>query len=238
MGREEQREEREVLESIFPDEINYISDTEFRISVTLDLPPDADAPDDDEDEGEAPIIILTVRYPDDYPEAAPDLDLSPPPNAPPHKYFNVAADKDALLQSLESTVEENMGMAMVFSIVSALKENAEQMIIDRRAEVAKKREEEALAAEREENKKFHGTPVTRETFLKWRDEFFREMQEAKEREEEERLAELKKAKGPKEAPKLTGRQLWERGLVGKVVEEDEDDEPMDKTAAGVEALKV
>jgi hypothetical protein len=37
---------------------------------------------------------------------------------------------------------------------------------------------------------------------------------------------------------LTGRQLWERGLVGKVVEEDEDDEPMDKTAAGVEALKV
>jgi hypothetical protein len=237
MGREEQQEEREVLESIFPDEITYISDTEFRINVTLDLPPDTDAPDGEE-EGEAPVVILQVRYPEDYPDAAPVLDLSPLPNAPIHKYFSVAADKDDILAALESTVEENLGMAMVFTIVSALKETAEQMIIDRRGEVAKKREEAALEAEREENKKFHGTAVNRETFLKWRDEFFAEMEEEKLREEEERLAELKKARGPKEPPKLSGRQLWERGLVGKVVEEDEDDGPMDETADGVKALKV
>lgn len=239
MGKEEQQEEREVLESIFPDEITYISDTEFRINITLDLPPDTDAPDGEE-EGDAPEVILQVRYPEDYPDVPPVLDLSPPPNAPTHKYFSVAADKDDILAALEATVEENLGMAMVFTIVSALKDTAEQMIIDRRAEVAKQREEAALEAEREENKKFHGTAVTRETFLAWRDKFFKEMEENKIREEEERLAELKKARGPKEPPKLTGRQLWERGLAGKVVEdEDEDDDtPLDETAAGVKALKV
>lgn len=38
MGREEQKEEREVLDSIFPDEITDVSDTEYRIEVKLDLP--------------------------------------------------------------------------------------------------------------------------------------------------------------------------------------------------------
>ena len=38
MGRDEQVEEREVLDSIFPDEITDVSDTAYRISVTLDIP--------------------------------------------------------------------------------------------------------------------------------------------------------------------------------------------------------
>jgi hypothetical protein len=36
MGIEDQKEEREVLESIFPDEITDVSETEFRIAITLD----------------------------------------------------------------------------------------------------------------------------------------------------------------------------------------------------------
>jgi hypothetical protein len=236
MGREEQLEEREVLESIFPDEITWISDTELRISITLDLPPDTDAPDDD-DEGEAPVILLIVQYPEDYPDKAPTLSIMPAHNAPPHKYFSVADDRTTLLAALQPTIEENMGMAMVFSIVSTIKETAEQLIIERRGAAAKEREEAKLAAEREENKKFHGTPVTRETFLKWRDDFLREMEEAKVKDEEERLAELKKARGPKEPPKLTGKQLWQRGLVGKI-DEDEDDVPVDEASAGVRELKV
>lgn len=237
MGREDQIEEREVLESIFPDEITYISDTEFRITITLDLPPDDAAPDNEE-EGDAPVILLTVRYPEDYPDKAPNLELSAPPNAPPHKYFSVPGDKEQLLAGLATTVEENLGMAMVFSLVSALKEAAEQLVIERREVAAKAREEILLAAEREENKKFHGTPVTRETFLKWRDDFMGEMEEARVREEEERLAELKKARGPKEPPKLSGKELWQRGLVGKVVEEDDDDTMVEDTTSGVQSLTV
>jgi hypothetical protein len=37
MGIEEQKEEREVLDSIFPEEIVDISDTEFRISIQLEV---------------------------------------------------------------------------------------------------------------------------------------------------------------------------------------------------------
>ncbi|KAI0423623.1 RWD-domain-containing protein [Xylaria sp. FL1042] len=217
MGREEQIEEREVLDSIFPDEITDISDTEYRIAVKLN-PPDED---NGEEEAEPPTLILHVRYPDAYPDEAPILDLSPVPNAPPHPRFSVSADKAQLLKGLEETIQENLGMAMVFTLVTTLTELAEQLMTERKEAAERVREEALLAAEREENAKFHGTPVTPETFLKWRDDFMREMEEVRQREEEERLAELKKAK-VKEAPRLTGKQLWERGLVGKGEEEDEE----------------
>jgi hypothetical protein len=37
MGREDQIEEREVLDSIFPDEITDVSETEYRVAITLDV---------------------------------------------------------------------------------------------------------------------------------------------------------------------------------------------------------
>ncbi|KAK6865760.1 hypothetical protein PG995_002288 [Apiospora arundinis] len=220
MGREEQVEEREVLDSIFPEEITD------RIP---DLGPAGPSPDD-EDTDEPPTVVLHVRYPDAYPDEAPQLDLTR------HRtnFFSVANDKESLLSGLEETIQENLGMAMVFTLVTTLKENAEQLILDRRAAKAREHEEILLAAEREENKKFHGTPVTRETFIKWREGFMKEMEEEAIRQEEERLAELKKAKG-KEEKKLTGKQLWERGLVGKV---DEGDDEEGGLAEGVESLKV
>ncbi|KAK8089497.1 RWD domain-containing protein [Apiospora hydei] len=228
MGREEQVEEREVLDSIFPEEITDINETEYRVSVLLDLPPDEEDPND------PPTVVLHVRYPDAYPDEAPMLDLSPEQNAAPHPLFSVANDKETLLSGLEDTIQENLGMAMVFTLVTALKENAEQLILDRRAAKAREHEEVLLAAEREENKKFHGTPVTRETFIKWREGFMQEMEDERIRQEEERLAELKKAR-VKEEKKLTGKQLWERGLVGKVDEGDDEDGGL---AEGVESLKV
>lgn len=181
-------------------------------------------------------MILHIRYPESYPDEPPHLDLSPPQTASsPHPYFSVASDREALLAGLEDVIQENLGMAMVFTLVTTLKENAEQLILDRRAEAARKHEEVLLAAEREENKKFHGTPVTPETFMKWREGFLKEMEEERIRAEEERLVELKKAR-VKEEKKLTGRQLWERGLVGKIDEGDEEDGG--GLAEGVEGLKV
>ena len=122
-------------------------------------------------------------------------------------------------------------MAMIFTLVTTLKENAEQIIQGRKDEIAKQDEERLLAVEREENKKFQGTPVNPETFMKWREGFLKEMEEERVRQEDERLAELKKAK-VKEPVKMTGKQLFEKGLVGKV---DEDD---DMPTEGIESLKV
>ncbi|CAJ0546196.1 Ff.00g096690.m01.CDS01 [Fusarium sp. VM40] len=224
MGREDQVEEREVLESIFPDEITDISDTEFRVSVALDIP--------GEEEEEPPTMLLQVRYPEDYPEKPPHLDILAPPNAAPHDHFNVADDRDQLLASLDETIQENLGMAMVFAIVSTLKDNAEQLVQDRKDVITRAQEEVARAAEAEENKKFHGTAVTPESFIKWREGFLKEMEEKRQQEEDDRLAELKKAK-VKEPARMSGRQLWEKGLVGKVEEEDDD-----MLVEGIEKLKV
>ena len=208
-----------------------ISDTEFRISITLDLP----------DDPSPPTFLLQVRYPDDYPDKAPHLDILAPPNAAPHEFFSVGDDRDALLSGLASTVEENLGMAMVFALVSTLKEAAEQLVLDRLAVREKKHEEAVLAAERAENAKFHGEPVTRESFLRWRDGFLREMEELRRREEDERAAEAKKSK-TKDPGRLSGRQLWEGGLAGKDgedVEEDDDEDGADEVPVeGVQKLKV
>ncbi|KAG9244140.1 RWD domain-containing protein [Calycina marina] len=230
MGREEQIEEREVLDSIFPEEIQDISETEYRISILLDVT------NDDGDESEPPTMLLKVTYPEVYPDEAPILDLSPPPHAPVHPFFNLAADKDELLAGLAESIEENIGMAMIFALVSVLKDNAEQLIVSRQQEARDRHEELVLAAEREENKKFHGTPVNPETFKSWRAGFRKEMEEERERaEREEEIAEKKRNRGKEVTVLLTGKQLWERGMVGKIEEDEEGD---DGVAAGVEKLKV
>ncbi|KAH6678257.1 ubiquitin-conjugating enzyme/RWD-like protein [Halenospora varia] len=216
MGKEEQVEEREVLDSIFPDEIQDISDSEFRISILLDII------NDDGDDSEQPTMLLQVKYPEAYPDEAPVLDIIAPPNAAPHPYFSVGSDREVLLEGLKDTIEENMGMAMIFTVVSTLKDNAEQLVAERQGAARHEHEQKLLAAEREENKKFHGTPVTPETFKSWRADFRKEMEEARIKDEEtEEAAEKKRNRGKDTVVPLTGRQLWERGLAGKI-EEDED----------------
>lgn len=230
MGREDQIEEREVLESIFPDEITDVSEHEYRVLIQLDIPAES------EEEPEAPVIILQVQYPEAYPDEAPRLDIQNPPNADKHPHLDIQDDKTQLLDSLQSTIEENLGMAMVFTLVTTLKENAEQLIAKRVGVVQQEKDRVSAQAEAEENRKFEGTKVTRETFLAWRDRFKREMEEEKARKELEREEEMRK-KRIKEEKKLTGKELWEKGLAGKVAEEDED-EGDDALGEGVQALKV
>jgi hypothetical protein len=160
----------------------------------------------------------------------------PVPNAPVHPYFSVASDKETLLEGITETIEENMGMAMIFTLVSTLKDNAEQLVAERQAAARQVHEQKLLAIEQEENKKFHGTPVNPETFMSWREGFRKEMEEVRLKEEEaEEAAEKKKNRGKETVVQLTGKQLWERGLVGKV-EEEEDDE--DGVVDGIDKLKV
>ncbi|KAK3067843.1 Protein gir2 [Teratosphaeriaceae sp. CCFEE 6253] len=121
-------------------------------------------------------------------------------------------------------------MAMVFSLVSALKDAAELL-----AAVQALRDVESAKAEAEENRKFEGAKVTRESFLAWREGFRREMAEVAALRVAEAEAEEKKRRGAKEEKKLTGRQLWQRGLAGNTVEEEEEG---DDALEGVEKLKV
>ncbi|KAF2162241.1 hypothetical protein M409DRAFT_58358 [Zasmidium cellare ATCC 36951] len=226
MGREEQQEEREVLDSIFPDEIQDISDTEYRITIVVE------APKDFGEETEDPVIILNVRYPEAYPDEAPFLDITQPPNASKHEHLDIQEDKARLLEALQPTIEESLGMAMVFALVSTLKDAAELLISERKQAIEAEKEAEAQKAEEEENRKFEGTRVTRETFLAWRDKFMKEMEEEAARRQAEQEAEDKKKRGGKtEEKKLSGKQLWEQGLAGKAADDEEEGED------AVESLK-
>lgn len=229
MGINEQREEREVLDSIFPDEIQDAGDNAYRISIQLETAP--------EDESEVdPTIVLSVRYPEAYPDEAPLLDLTQPPNAPKHAHLDIHEDKDRLLEALKPTIEENLGIAMVFTLVSTIKDSAESLIIERRQAIAAQREQEILKAEQEENKKFEGEKVTRESFLAWRDRFQKEMAAAAARIQAEKEAEEKKKRGGKpEEKKLTGKQIWEQGLAGKAADEEDDG---DDIVDGMQDMKV
>lgn len=211
-----------------------ISPTSYRISVTLD-PPENEV---EEAAGtEPPVLILQVSYPAEYPDVAPDLDLFAPPNAPKHPRLDIQEDRGRLLEALQPTVEENMGMAMVFTLVSTLKDSAELLMAERVNAVHALKEVEATKAEEEENRRFQGTAVTRETFVEWIRNFTKEMEELEQRQREEKEAEERKFKKlpVKEEKRLTGKQLWERGLAGKVDYDELDEEA---PSAGVEKMKL
>lgn len=181
-------------------------------------------------------VLLHILYPEQYPDVAPSLDISSLPDAPRYPLLDVSDDKVNLLDSLQPIIEENLGMAMVFTLVSTLKDSAELLIQERRAAAQALKDVEAAKAEEEENRKFHGTAVTRETFLEWRATFRTEMAEKKRREQEEKEAEDRRKRGGKiEEKKLTGRQIWERGLANKFEEDDEEVADATKT---IESLQV
>lgn len=115
-------------------------------------------------------------------------------------------------------------MAMIFTLVSALKENIEQLILERQDAVQAVTDQEARKVEEAENAKFHGDAVTRESFLKWRERFRAEMEGKRVVEEREREVEMGKKRVVKDEKRLTGKELWERGMVGNIEEEGEADE--------------
>lgn len=141
------------------------------------------------------------------------------------------------MDALGPTIEENMGMAMVFTLVSTLKDSAELLISERQN--AAKALEEVAAQEQEakENEKFQGTQVTPQSFQEWRTGFVAEMQAEKEKAKEEKEAEDKKKRVNVAEKKMTGRMLWEKGLVGKVEEEDDDDDGED-ALKGVDKMTI
>lgn len=178
-----------------------------------------------------------MTYPEAYPDVGPYLDITSPPNAFRHPELDVAEDKAELLQSLVPTIEDSLGMAMVFTLVTTLKEAAENLITERLQKAEADRDEQLRKKEEEENRRFHGALVTKEKFLEWREKFRAEMQEKERKQKEEEEVEDKKKRGgtKTDEKRLTGKQLWESGLVGKG---EEDDAEGEDAIAAVEKLQV
>ena len=96
-------------------------------------------------------------------------------------------------------------------------------------------------------RKFEGEKVDREVFERWRRGFRREMEGEERRRKEEREREEgggggggKGKREGAEGRRLTGREMWERGLVGREeeVEEEAEVEDGERVVEGVESLRV
>lgn len=167
-----------------------------------------DAEPDDIAEGAEPLkLSLRVHYGASYPDVLPDLSLEAVEG-------ELEDDEVAkLISELNDIGEENLGMAMTFTLVSHLREQLSTLVRSR----ADKRRKEELEKERlaleEEEARTRGTPVTAASFKVWKDKFDAQQARKKQQEEEERM----KGLTPKEREevkrmysRLSGRQLFEK----------------------------
>ncbi|KAJ7709930.1 RWD domain-containing protein [Mycena rosella] len=200
-------EEFEVLESIYPSELTKISDTIIQLDVE---------PEDSEDGAEQLRITLEVQYPPEYPDVLPELSLHAIEGEGEMEY----SEMNDLLNDLRAVGEENLGIAMTFTLVSHLREQL-SVLVKTRSEKRQKEEteKERLAIEAEEART-RGTPVTPESFMAWKIKFDQELAAAKKVREDEKL----RGSTPKEREetrrivgRLSGRQLFEKN---KNLEED------------------
>lgn len=182
---EEQKSEIEALESIYYGDFNIISTEPY---YKFSIPIKTEEYDTDPDNSLSCDLIVT--YTPKYPEEAPIIELD--------EIVNFEDDyEEDLLKYLNEQIQENLGMVMVFTLVSS----AQEWLNVKYEDLKRIREERAAQKLREEEeaelKRFEGTRVTVETFMKWKKLFEDEMGITKKKE----IAE-------KEGKKLTGRELF------------------------------
>lgn len=243
-------EELEVLESIYIDELEKISPEELHIRIepeedvlpllfSIGLEPGEAPTESVEDGSPSPIVLsLHIKYTPDYPDAPPNMSihvlrdtkgvLGPVLSDDVDDEDTSSADRPAvaeLHQGLDEVASESLGMAMVFTLASHLRESVTTLIQQRvqeiEAQASAKREAEIEA----EAEKFRGTAVTPERFAEWRLKFMAEMAEKEKKEEDLKLAKLsakEREDYKKSRAKPSGKQLFEKG--GTFEEEDVDED--------------
>ncbi|SPO23242.1 uncharacterized protein UTRI_01920 [Ustilago trichophora] len=244
-------EELEVLESIYIDELEKISPEELHIRIepeedvlpllfSIGLEPGQAPTESVEDGSPSPIVLsLHIQYTSDYPDAPPNMSIhvlrdtkavlgpaiSDQDGEDPEDA--ASADRPAVTElqaGLDEVAQESLGMAMVFTLASHLRESVTTLIQRRLAEI-----EAAASAKREaeieaEAEKFRGTAVTPERFAEWRVKFIHEMAEKEKKEEEAKMSKMsakEREEYKKSKLKPSGKQLFEKG---GTFEEDEAEE--------------
>ncbi|XP_056141805.1 RWD domain-containing protein 1 [Lampris incognitus] len=183
---EEQRNELEAIESIYPDSFTVLSKepTSFTITVT------SEAGENDE------MVEATLKftYVEKYPDEPPLYEIYSQENLDDN-------DFEGILTLLQQQAEENLGMVMIFTLVTAVQEKLNEIVdqIKTRQEEEKRRKEKE--AEEAEKVAFQGTVVTIENFLAWKARFELEMAELRRKRQKEEEQAGK--------PKTTGKQLFE-----------------------------
>ncbi|XP_057514500.1 uncharacterized protein LOC130796202 isoform X2 [Actinidia eriantha] len=214
----EQEMEIEALEAILMDEFKEIHSSESGLNTSnrcfqITLSPQ----DDDADDSTATSVLLALifSHTEKYPDEPPLL------NVKSLKGIQVA-DLRALKEKLDQEASENLGMAMVYTLVTSAKD----WLSERFAEDADAENFDNEETAKDEVIIPHGEPVTVDTFLAWRERF-----EAELALERAKLMPESALSAPKEK-KLSGRQWFESGRAsakgaaavteGSDVEDEED----------------
>ena len=179
---------------------------------------------------------LHVILPPTYPEVLPDLSLSLTPDSP-----RSAITKDqfpGIVGKLNTTAEENLGIAMIFTLVSILKETLEELLISTETKekeakrIAEEREKQRLRDEVEQQiRNIRRTPVTYELFLEWKSRFDAWKVEQKKRGVDvENVRGRNREKERREENRLTGREVFVKmkAELEEGFEEDEEDGLMER----------
>nr|AZL87403.1 RWD domain-containing protein 1 [Urechis unicinctus] len=185
--KEEQNGEIEALESIYSDELDVIETSPFHIfTVTVTSQSSDEA---------VPVgsCVIQFTYTPKYPEEAPAVEIS--------EFEGIEQNHaDDILDLIKEEAAENLGMVMVFTLVSAVQEKlsdlVEQIELEKKNEVERRLKEVEAA----EQKKFEGVRVTVDSFLAWKAKFDAEMAEIKRRAGEKKV----------DCKKLTGKDLFMR----------------------------
>lgn len=212
---QEQEMEIEALQAILMDDIEELDRTAcglktdspcFQITIS---PKD----DDEEEPGDVPVrLALIFAHTSNYPDEPPLLEVRSLQGVKPH-------DLEDLKTKLEQEAMENVGMAMMYTLVTSAKEWLRERYNQGLGSDADAESDEEIKDEVIEP---HGEAVTVETFLAWR-----EMYEAEQALERAKLIPESALIASKEK-RLTGRAWFESGAgkATKVIVEgvDERDE--------------
>ena len=177
--KQEQRDEIEAIESIYSEEISVISDNPHRFTIPVKTE------GYDEEEGDGWMVLLKFTFPETYPDVIPEIEVE--------EYEGI---EDHLLHDFKvamgSVAEENLGMAMVFTIVSAgiewMGETNDRLKQEAEEEKRKLKELE----EEEERKKLEGTKVTIESFLAWKRSLMRRCHSTRKRRKQLKRIRIRK----------------------------------------------
>ncbi|XP_027335457.1 RWD domain-containing protein 1 [Abrus precatorius] len=213
--KQEQDMEIEALEAILMDDFKEIHSGESGLSTSNRCFQIKVASQDDEEDGlitNPAQLALIFTHTERYPDEPPLLNVKSLQGIP-------AEDLKILKEKLQQEASENLGMAMIYTLVTSAKE----WLADRFGEDSAGGSAEAEEAAKDDIVIPHGEPVTVETFLAWRERF-----EAELALERAKLMPESALTAPKEK-KLSGRQWFESGRAkgAAAVAEESDGEDED-----------
>ncbi|EDV92733.1 RWD domain-containing protein 1 [Drosophila grimshawi] len=186
--KEDQSSEIEALDSIYCGEMDVLETEPFH-KFQIPIATEEYYADSAEDGEKGLACKLVFTYTAKYPDEAPLVEIEDAENFED----NFEAQ---LLEQLRLTIEENIGMEMIFSLVSSAQEWLNVQWDEHKKHQEDERARKVQEVEEAERKKFEGTRVTVETFMKWKLEF------------EESTGITAKREKNNDCKKLTGRELF------------------------------